>query len=75
MACKQASVCRECTSGGLRPQRGICLLTDISDVSIKCVNDKKVTEMLDVSKDPQIVQQAGMMKFKSINVKSCSQFK
>lgn len=72
MACKEAPVWRECTSGGLRPQRGFCLLVDISDMSIKCVNDKKVTEMLDVSRDPQIVQQAGMMKFKSINVKSCS---
>lgn len=31
--------------------------------------------MQDVGKDPQIAQQAGMMKFYSINVKLCAQVK
>lgn len=62
-------------SSGLQAQPGICLQVDMSEMSIKSVNDEKVTDILDGSKDPQIAQQAGMMKFNSINVKSCSRVK
>lgn len=48
---------------------------DTNEVCIKCVNDVKVTDIWDVSKGPQIAQPAGMTKFNSINVKSCSQIK
>lgn len=39
------------------------------------MNDVKVTDMQDVSKDPQTAEQAGMMRCNSINVKSCVQVK